>query len=108
MPDQHVLLPGRGERRPVLRDGRVHVQFSAVDQHQGRQAGHRLGRRPDVGDRVLLPRLSASLVAVASPQVDGYLAVEVEHDGSAKFRPRVHIPLQRVRHRAEALIALAL
>ena len=95
--DQDALLAVGGELRPVRGDRRVDVQLAPVDQHQRGQAGHRLGRRPDVGDGVLGPRDRPGLVAEAAPQVDDDLAVDVHDERRAEFLTRVQVPRQRAR-----------
>ena len=45
-----------GELGPVLGDRRVQVELAPVGEDQAGQRRHRLGRRPDVDDRVPLPR----------------------------------------------------
>jgi hypothetical protein len=102
--DQDVLLALGGELRPVPGDRRVDVQLAPVDQHQGRQAGHGLGRRPDVGDGLLGPRDGPRLVAKSAPQVDDDLAVDVQDQGRAQFLTGVQVPRQRGAHCVEPVV----
>ena len=69
VPDEHALLPVRLELGPVVGDRRVEVELAAVGEDQRRQVRHRLGRRPDVDDRVALPRRRLLRVGVTSPHV---------------------------------------
>jgi hypothetical protein len=61
----------------------VQVEFSPVGQDERAQRGHRLGRRPGIGDGVTLPRQGARLVEVAAPEVDDRFAVEVDGGGGS-------------------------
>ena len=104
MGDRHVLFAGRLELGPVARDRRVGVELAPVGQHQRAQRGHGLGGRPDVGDRVALPRRRAFGVDGAAPEVDHRLAVDVQRDARAELLLRQLLG-QRVAHRRKARIA---
>ena len=52
-PDRDLGLAARRELGPVARDRRVRVKLAPVDQQVRAQRGHRLGRGPHVGERVL-------------------------------------------------------
>src|SRR5215472_6673789 len=108
MADQHVLLPGCGELGPVPRDWGVRVQLAAVYEHERRQASHGLRRRPDVGNRVSLPRNGAVFVAVAAPDIDCDVAVKVHNDRGSYLGADVHVALKLALQRAETLVAGAL
>src|SRR5438477_122684 len=75
VPDLDALLAARFELGPVPGHRGVELDLAAVGQQEYGQRRHRLGRRPDVGDRVALPRLLAGLVLGAGPDVDDRLAV---------------------------------
>ena len=90
-----VLLAGRRELGPVLGDLAVEVELAPIGEHQRTQRGHRLGRRPDVDDRVALPRRRLRLVDVAAPQVDDELAVEDDGDRRADIEALVEVLRER-------------
>ena len=105
MPHFHGLLAGSPELRPVAGDGREHIQFAPRDEHQHRQAGDRLGRRPDIDDRVLLPRLCPCFIPPAAPQVDQHLALEVDDDRRAQLLAGGNIGLEDVPDLLEPAVA---
>jgi hypothetical protein len=92
VPHEHLLLARGRELRPVPGDRRVKVQVAAVGEDQRAQRDHRLGRGPDVGDRVLFPGLGLFRVLVAAPEVgDGFA---VHENGRRRADVRV---VQRLR-----------
>ena len=93
-----------GELGPVVGHRRVGVEQAAVDQHQRGEIGHRLGRRPDVGDGVLGPGRAPLGVAPSTPDVHHGLAVDVQHDTRAELLLSQLLG-QRVAHRRKARIA---
>ena len=98
MADLDALLAALRELGPVAGDGRVQVELASVGQHQGAQRRHGLGRRPDVDDRVALPRLRARLVDMAAPDVDDELAVVHDRHAGADVGPGVDVRRQHVVH----------
>ena len=101
VPHLDLVLAGLAELRPVRRDLLVGVEQPAVDAHQRRQRGHRLGGRPDVDDRVLGPRRGLLGVAPAAPDVEQRLAVDVDHDARAELVAGVELLGQHVLDRLE-------
>jgi len=77
VPDEDALLALSGELRPVARDRSVQVHQAPVGEHEHGQARHRLGRRPDVHDRVALPGPAPRLVGETAPDVGHGLPVDV-------------------------------
>ncbi len=102
-----VLAVGR-ELRPVLRNGRVHVEQAALDQHEGAERHHRLGGRPHVGDRVLRPRHGLGGVGPAAPQVDDGLTVERDRHRRAEIGTARKVRREVLSHRDEALVTGAM
>ena len=94
-------LPFAANSGQYLRDRGVNIQLAPVNQHQRGQAGHRLGRRPDIGDGVLGPRDRPGLVAKAAPHVDDDVAVDVQDERCAELLTRVQVPRQRGAHPLE-------
>ena len=76
------------ELRPELVDRGVQVELALVGEDQAGERRNRLGRRPDVDDRVLLPRPLHSVVTGhrAAPHVHDELALD--RDGDRRRRPR--------------------
>jgi len=70
----HGFLAAGRELGPVGGHRGMEVEFAPIGQHQGTEEGHRLGRRPDVDDGVLLPGGGLRLVDEASPDIDHRLA----------------------------------
>jgi len=85
--DFDVVFAVRGELRPVLRDRRVWIQLTAVDEQQRRQGGDVLGAGEDVDDGVLVPLPGLRSVDVSAPHIDDQLAVDVDRDGRAELAP---------------------
>ena len=85
------LFAAGGELGPVGGDRLVQVELATVGEDEAAQRSHRLGGRPDVDDRVLLPVAldagDAGVVVVgsverggAAPQVDDELAADRDRD----------------------------
>jgi len=106
--DQDVLLAGRGELRPVPGDRRVDVKLAPVGKHQRREAGHRLGRGPDVGDGALGPRGRPLLVAETAPQVDDDVPVDVQDQRRPQLFAGGQVPRQGQAHRLEPRLTRAM
>jgi len=65
--DFDALLPGGRELRPVGRHRRVQVEHTPIGEFQRDERDHRLGRRPDVHDRVALPGSPGVDIGDATP-----------------------------------------
>lgn len=74
--DLDLALAVLRELGPVLCDGRIEVEQSAIGQHERGQRRHRLGRRKDVDQGIARPALSARRVGVTAPQIDDRLAAQ--------------------------------
>ncbi len=100
-----VLLAVGGEFRPVGRDRGVEVELAAIVQHQRDQECHRLGRRPDVRQRVAFPWLRLLRVGPASPDVHHRLAVDIDGDRRADVGTRIELSREGLEHRLELRLA---
>ena len=98
MANLDALLAILLELGPVASDGRVQVELASVREHERAQRSHGLRRRPDVDDRVLLPRLCARLVDMPAPDVDHEVAVVHDRHTGADVGPGVDVRRQHVVH----------
>src|SRR6185437_12544669 len=89
--DEHALLAGLRKFRPVVCNRRVEIDLAAVDQDVHTQCAHALDERIHDDDRVFLPRLGASEVLMAAPEIDNLLSVLVDTDGGADLAPSAEI-----------------
>lgn len=96
-----LVLAVGGELRPVPGDRRVEVEIAPVGEHQQRGGRHRLGGRPDVHDRVPLPR-GAVLVSIAAPEVDDRLAPQGHAGAGAQLVALIEVGGEGVSDRLEA------
>ena len=96
------------ELGPVARDRRVRGRARRGRRGQRAQRRHRLGRRPDVDDRVGFPRRRCGPRRSAAPDVDDGLAVEADSRHSLRRRRRVEAGRQCVAHALEPRIDRAM
>ena len=106
--DQHALLAGGGEFRPVARDRRIEIDHAAIDQHVRAQRAHALGDGIHDDDRVRVPRMRPGEVLVAAPEIHDLVTVPVDANGRPDFVALAKILLERVANRSEGRIARAL
>ena len=107
VPNFRVLLVVPAVLGPVVGHLGVEVELAPVRQHEGAQEGHRLGRRVDVDDGVLLPRPRARLVGMARPEVDDELALDRRREGRADIAEFREVALEGIAHLGEAFVAEA-
>ena len=107
------VLPVGSELGPVAGDRLVQVELTAVGQHQAHQRGHRLGRRHDVDDRVLLPVAlddwHARFVIIGpveggrpTPEVHDHSAADRDCDRGSDIAVRGEVLLERGKHPFES------
>jgi hypothetical protein len=99
--DQDSLLACRAEGRPVRRNGRIEVNQTLLHLGEESQRSHRLGDRPDLGDRVANPGDSWS--GLAAPEVDDELAVVHHRDAGTGVETGFKVALQELPQRAECI-----
>jgi hypothetical protein len=107
MPHQDLFLARRGELRPVTADRCGQIEVATVGEDQRAQCRHRLRDRPDVGDRVPLPRHRAVRVGEPTPDVHHRFAVHEDRNRGTDVSA-VQQSGQRTRHRGEQVVARAL
>ena len=114
---EHAGLAVGRELGPHRGDGGVQVELVLVGEHQQGQRSHGLGVRPDVDDRVALPRRGGPVtgsggvrVDGAGPQVDDELALDRHRDrrpGVGQRAVRIEVGGKGAAHGVEAVVALA-
>ena len=101
------LLAGLGELGPIGRHGCIQVDLAAVHQYVHAQRRHALGHRGHVDDGVFFPGLGAFDVEITAPQIDGFLAVDIDAHGGGEFVARFKILDERIADTGEAVVAMS-
>lgn len=106
--DQHPVLAVLFERWPVGAHRGVHVKVPTGGEHVGAERGRTFGARPDIPDRVLLPRPAAGRIGRAAPQVDQSLTLHHHTDRRANLAPFGEAALELLAYLRKTRFACAL
>lgn len=93
--NKYPALSRRGELRPILRDGRIDVQESAIHEMVRAEGRHRLRRRVHIHERVALPFPGPGEVIVAAPQIDDTSPIEIEANRGADLDIDIEAALEQ-------------
>ncbi|NDH75941.1 MAG: hypothetical protein EBY52_04195 [Actinobacteria bacterium] len=105
--DGDTVFPGSGEFGPVRGDRIVDRQHTPVVEEQHDERRHRLGRAPQIDDRVGLPRSRSVDRRRSTPDVTDETSTVHDRSTCAEFRILVEVGGERRPHRFEPLVGVA-
>jgi hypothetical protein len=105
--DLDVRLAVGGELRPVAGDRGVEIELAAISQNESAKRRHRLGRRIDVDDHILLPGSALRGVGKAAPKVDDRLPFQGRAERGADVCSAGEIVLEHRAGRGEPVVGKA-